>query len=358
MPSPPPGPVFTLRGHGAGVTAARFAPWTDDSSEPMLLTAAADGELRIWSLRTRRPVARAAAHEHGAVLCVHGLPDGRVLSHGRDGFIRLWDSANGLSAPLLQLPVESTAFCPCAVAPGPAAASAPDEAQTAPLVATASADSQSALLWDLRQRTPARRLAPPTSAAYGRVGMCMHLRFAGAGTLLAGWEDGSLCAYDLRSANSGSETAPACSRKLHSEPVLAIDVDAACRAVVTGGADRAVRVVALRAADAGEGAASASAFGADVAELPIPVTNEASGAGGIASIRVRPDGKILASGGWDRRVRLWQWGGGKRGAKHKPLAVLREHTGTVHAVDFSACSRWLASASEDKTVALWGLYRD
>ena len=36
---------------------------------------------------------------------------------------------------------------------------------------------------------------------------------------------------------------------------------------------------------------------------------------------VRPDTKLLATGGWDRRVRVWQWG------KWKPLAVLRYHAG-------------------------------
>ena len=39
-----------------------------------------------------------------------------------------------------------------------------------------------------------------------------------------------------------------------------------------------------------------------------------------------------------------------------PLAVLRHHTGAVNAVHFSACSRYLASASNDKTVAIWTLY--
>ena len=65
---------------------------------------------------------------------------------------------------------------------------------------------------------------------------------------------------------------------------------------------------------------------------------------------VRPDTKLLATGGWDRRVRVWQWG------KWKPLAVLRYHTGTVNAVCFSPCSRWLASASNDRTVAIWSIY--
>mmetsp|Transcript_54986 Transcript_54986/g.97077 ORF Transcript_54986/g.97077 Transcript_54986/m.97077 type:complete len:106 (-) Transcript_54986:184-501(-) len=72
--------------------------------------------------------------------------------------------------------------------------------------------------------------------------------------------------------------------------------------------------------------------------------------GGVSSLSLRPDGKLLAAGGWDKRVRVWQT------RKWKPLAVLRQHNGTVNAVDFSSCSRWLASASNDHTIALWSLY--
>ena len=85
-------------------------------------------------------------------------------------------------------------------------------------------------------------------------------------------------------------------------------------------------------------------------KLDIPVTSEASGSGGVASLAVRPDRKLLAAGGWDKRVRLWQW------KRWKPLAVLKQHTETVTAVHFSADSRWLASASNDRTIALWDVY--
>ena len=91
-------------------------------------------------------------------------------------------------------------------------------------------------------------------------------------------------------------------------------------------------------------------MGEPTARLTVPVTNESSGAGGLSSVAVRPDGRIFASGGWDRRVRVWQW------RKLKPLAVLKHHTATVHAVHFSACSRWLATASGDRTIALWSVF--
>ena len=113
---------------------------------------------------------------------------------------------------------------------------------------------------------------------------------------------------------------------------------------MTGSADCAVSIVGLAS-----NGAEQEPFGSTT-QLSIPATSEAMGSGGISSLALRPDGKLLAAGGWDRRVRVWQ------ARKWKPLAVLKQHTNTVNAVDFSMCSRWLASAANDRTVALWSLF--
>ena len=52
-----PEPVTVLRGHVAEVTTARFMDGCDDDGLPHLLSGGSDGEVRLWSLRTRRPVA-------------------------------------------------------------------------------------------------------------------------------------------------------------------------------------------------------------------------------------------------------------------------------------------------------------
>jgi len=65
------------------------------------------------------------------------------------------------------------------------------------------------------------------------------------------------------------------------------------------------------------------------------------------SLAFSPDGKILASGGYDNRIRLWDPDTGKE------LPSLEGHTSYVNCIAFSADGRWLASGSQDNDLRLW-----
>ena len=67
----------------------------------------------------------------------------------------------------------------------------------------------------------------------------------------------------------------------------------------------------------------------------------------ISSLAIAPDGKIAATGSYDRTVILWQLSTGR------VLQVLSGHTGRVHSVDISPDGRWVASSSGDKSIKLW-----
>lgn len=75
---------------------------------------------------------------------------------------------------------------------------------------------------------------------------------------------------------------------------------------------------------------------------------------GISDITIRPDKKILATAGWDHRIRIFGW------KKLKPLAVLDYHTATVHCVSFSdhknPSERLLAAGSKDHRISIWSIY--
>jgi WD40 repeat protein len=60
-----------------------------------------------------------------------------------------------------------------------------------------------------------------------------------------------------------------------------------------------------------------------------------------------PDGKILASGGADNRIRLWDPDTGKE------VRILEGHASHVNCIAISADGRWLASGGQDKDLLLW-----
>jgi WD40 repeat protein len=67
----------------------------------------------------------------------------------------------------------------------------------------------------------------------------------------------------------------------------------------------------------------------------------------VWSVAFSPDGKLVASGSADQTIRLWEVGSGQS------LKILKGHNGEIISVAFSPDGKTLASGSYDSTVRLW-----
>ncbi|XP_065746559.1 guanine nucleotide-binding protein subunit beta-like protein 1 [Phocoena phocoena] len=286
-PLPPPDPQFVLRGAQSAVHTLHFCEGAQGEGRPLLLSGSLRGLVHIWSLQTRRVVATLDGHGGQCVTWLQTLPQGpQLLSQGRDLKLCVWDLAEGRNTVVDSVLLESVGFCRGSVL------------------------AAGLQRWMLA--VPGRGIDEADSSPRP--------------LLLAGYEDGSVALWDVSSRK-------VCSRvSCHTEPVMGLDFDSQEARGVSGSAEKALAVWSLDEQQA------LQVRGTHVLTNP-----------GIADVKIRPDRKILATAGWDHRVRVFHW------RTMKPLAVLAFHSATVHCVAF-ADDGLLATGSGDQRISVWSLY--
>jgi WD40 repeat protein/tRNA A-37 threonylcarbamoyl transferase component Bud32 len=73
---------------------------------------------------------------------------------------------------------------------------------------------------------------------------------------------------------------------------------------------------------------------------------------GVACVAFSPNGKLLASGGYDGRIHLREVSTGKR------IGVIEAHSGFIWSIAFSPDSKTLLSSSGDDTINIWDVERE
>ncbi|KAJ3154874.1 Guanine nucleotide binding protein (G protein), beta polypeptide 1-like [Geranomyces michiganensis] len=262
-------------------------------------------------MATRRPVQKWQAHTSG-ILALHEVTHGRLLSHGRDDQLHVWDlqeikvNAAAVSAPSPEftLLVNSLNFC------GAAILCISETNET--LVALPGIDENAAIdVYNLTRKEYYRQgLSVPNASKDTGLCMCLCLFDSQAGRvcLAAGYESGVVIIWDLDSGEAMQRG------KLHDEPVLSLDVAPGASVGVSGGAD--VAVVRWRIDPE--------------SRTPLEVLSQQTlPARGTAAVKFRHDGKIVAAGSWDSSIRIFS-------AKTlKPLAVLQSHRQNISCVQFA-----------------------
>ncbi|KAI8181721.1 ASTRA-associated protein 1 [Colletotrichum sp. SAR 10_75] len=398
-----PHPKSILRGHKAQVHALAFVRGNE-----RLASGDAEGFVVLWDLTTRRPTVVWKPHEN-AILGIQAWGHDRIITHGRDHRLVVWQLGRDDEVHLSQkLPLDEApesrpqpqilhtidvntmnfcSFASCVPRTG-------DGSETTGMLLAVpnTLASESVDVYELPSH---KRLH--TVKASDKNGMVMALALLyvdgaesagsssanhGVLTLVAAYENG--LATVLQLAAGGTWNTVYLSR-VHQQPVLSLDVAADRSYFLTSGADAVVAKHPIPRPNSGVDDQS-------VVQQPVKISNTKHS--GQQGLRVRDDGRIFATAGWDSTVRVYS------SKTLKEVATLKWHQVGCYAValanvgastthgrdapseqqpqeeepprDLVSCSgqlsvkdrrilqaqsaHWLAAGSKDGKISLWDIF--
>jgi RNA polymerase sigma factor (sigma-70 family) len=304
-----------LAGPGPAVLALSFSP-----DGKFLASGGLDGRVHVWDPATGKEAKRLNGHK-GGIHAIGYAPDGQtVASGGEDGTVRLWDPVDGkeLRSIRMETPIRAIAFAP--------------DGQT---LAAAGVDG-SARIWNTSTGEQIRQIS-------NLQGVVHCLTYSPDGKILAAVDYSSIRFFN---PDDGSDL-----------PGVAY----------VGYTGYVANVQALRfspdgltvAHGSGDGAIHLRDVGAneDRTTIDPPERDRMPEVGHkdyVESLAFSPDGKILASGSYDRTIKVWERSTGKelRTIEGHGVGYIG-HEGTIRSLAFSPDGKRLASASEDQSVRVW-----
>ncbi|KAH6610120.1 astra-associated 1 [Trichoderma cornu-damae] len=359
-----PSPKAILRGHKAQVHAATFVRHNE-----RLATGDAEGWVVLWDLTIMRPRAVWRAHEN-AILGIGGWGRDRIITHGRDHKLIVWrvreedEGRLSVSLPLEDAPtprpqpwalhlleVNTMNFCSfaaCLSDPEQGSVEAGSPTSEVVLAVPNTLASEAIDIYTLPSQARIHTVKPDQ-----KNGMAMSLSLFhhhGRLTLAAAFENGVVSVHRLDSDGSWTMTYRS---QAHTQPVLSIGVHPNREFLFTSSADALIakhpvpispqevdvdfepnqRVT--EAAEPLQGNTGRKRL--KEWEHPLKVVNTKHS--GQQNLKVRSDGKLLATAGWDSRIRIYS-------AKTlKELAVLSWHKVGAYAVAFATVEDSNAPAS-------------
>ncbi|KAJ5321376.1 hypothetical protein N7476_004378 [Penicillium atrosanguineum] len=356
-------PVYILRGHAAPIHALHVF-----SQNLRLVSGDAEGWVVIWDIVTKRPVTVWKAHE-GAVLelmafqVAAGVSE--IYTHGRDHKLCVWKlraedeeflsktlpvdvseserSKNATQPWLLHsLPVNALNFCAFSmtfldISSSKSAQSTPEQVPSrVVLFAVPNALDSGGI--DVFHLPSERRITTIASDPATKTGMVMAVNMfvssSGDVYVASAYEDGHVMVFIHKGALTPASfelgtiaSSPWKWEKLyasraHSQPVLSLDVSSTRDCFITSSAD-ALLIKHPIPSPHSAGYIPTANYAED---KPLKTVNTKHS--GQQGLRMRSDGKIFATAGWDSRIRVYS------GKTMKELAVLKWHKEGCYTVAF------------------------
>lgn len=312
-----PDPVFIIRSGHESVSVVKFC-CLGENKEEVLISGTQHGLVQVWDLITKRVKFKFQVNSGLLYLDVILLKEiDYIVSHDRKGKVVFWQVSNNDVVMKKSTNVHHVGFCPLHIFKQDDVywMVYPSSEESEFSVTKANLDSTDQDVYVLKPKE--------------NLGMVMHVKLCSKQNTLfavAGYEDGSVYVWNVFTSRCHG-------KRIHTDPVMCLTVDCVGEKILTGSADNKLVV---------------SKINSDV-QFEEHVTDETK-TSGYSSCDVRNDGRIVACGGWDGKIRIFGW------KKLKRLAILKYHSESVNCLHFGA-NRLLAAGSKDGKITLWDVYK-